>query len=286
MSILRFEKVTKYYGRVKALNQFDWEVERGCIHAILGHNGSGKTTSFLIANGLIPYDSGAVFLLGKKLKNVSRKELSQIGFLTDKLRLYKELSVLDNLSFFCELYSVKQKGKWMSEIVDVFGLADFLYKDVKDLSTGMYKKAAIAITMASNPEILFLDEPFSGLDPVFVKDISKILTYYKEEMKKTIIVASHNLNEIEIVSEYVTILKEGRKIVSDSLVSLMDCYNIKKGFYIVYREDGCEKNIAVKDHTALYSTLKILKDNKNYIVSVSDKKVSLDYVYNQIYQKQ
>ena len=283
MEIIKFENVNKIYKKNHALKDFSWSVEKNKIHALLGHNGAGKTTSFLIANKLIPANSGEILLFGKN--RISKKEMRNIGFLTEKLKLYEDLSVKAVLSFFCDIFSIKDKKKKISELADIFGLNDFLSKDIKKLSTGMYKKTALAVTIINDPEIIFLDEPFAGLDPVIVKEISNILIEYKENRGKTIILSSHNLREVEAVTEHITIMKDGEKIISDSLENLFDKYRLDKSFNIFYLNGNKEITETVKDEHALYTKLKELNERGTHITSISENKISLTDIYNRIYEK-
>ncbi len=284
MSLYRFENVSKLYKKQKALDNFTWEIEEGKIQALLGHNGAGKTTAFMIANRIIPFNSGKVLFKDKDIKKMSKKQIQRSGFMTEKLKLYDELNVKETLSFFADIYGIQNKRQSISKLIDTFDLGDFLKKKISKLSTGMYKKTVICTTFLNKPDILFLDEPFAGLDPVIVKEISSILKNYIKSGDKTIILSSHNLSEIEAVSEKITIMKDGKLIVSDSLKNLVDKYKIDKTFNISYLDDSHEKLLVVKDEKELYNKLKELENN--HILSISENKISLDHIYNQIYAEE
>ena len=281
MSLFRFENVNKLYKKQKALDNFTWEIEEGKIQALLGHNGAGKTTAFMIANRVIPFNSGSVLFKDKDIKKMTKKQIQRTGFMTEKLKLYDELNVKETLSFFADIYGIQNKKLSISKLIDTFDLGDFLKKKISKLSTGMYKKTVICTTFLNKPDILFLDEPFAGLDPVIVKDISTILKDYMKSGDKTIILSSHNLHEIEAVSELITIMKDGKIVVSDTLKRLMERYQIDKSFNISYLENSQEKSILVSDERELYKKLKELEHL--HILSISENKISLDHIYNQIY---
>ncbi len=281
MSLYKFEQVTKSYKKHNALDEFSWEVEEGKIQALLGHNGAGKTTAFMIANKIIPFNSGEVLFRNKALSKMSKSEVKKVAFLTEKLKLYDELNVSETLSFFADIYGIKNKKKRIKDLIEQFELSEFLKKKISKLSTGMYKKTLICTNFLNEPEILFLDEPFAGLDPVIVKDISTILKDYMKSGDKTIILSSHNLHEIEAVSELITIMKDGKIVVSDTLKRLMERYQIDKSFNISYLENSQEKSILVSDERELYKKLKELEHL--HILSISENKISLDHIYNQIY---
>ena len=281
MSLFRFENVNKLYKKQKALDNFTWEIEEGKIQALLGHNGAGKTTAFMIANRVIPFNSGSVLFKEKDITKITKKQIQRTGFMTEKLKLYDELNVKETLSFFADIYGIQNKKLSISKLIDTFDLGDFLKKKISKLSTGMYKKTVICTTFLNKPDILFLDEPFAGLDPVIVKDISTILKDYMKSGDKTIILSSHNLHEIEAVSELITIMKDGKIVVSDTLKRLMERYQIDKSFNISYLENSQEKSILVSDERELYKKLKELEHL--HILSISENKISLDHIYNQIY---
>ncbi len=281
MSLFKFEQVTKSYKKHNALDEFSWQIEEGKIQALLGHNGAGKTTAFMIANKVIPFEKGSVLFRGKALSKMTKSEIQKVGFLTEKLKLYDELKVSETLSFFADIYGIKNKKKKINDLIEQFDLSEFLKKKISKLSTGMYKKTIIGATFLNEPEILFLDEPFAGLDPVIVKDISTILKDYMKNGDKTIVLSSHNLHEIEAVSELITIMKDGKLIVSDTLKRLMEKYQIDKSFNISYLENSQEKSVIVKDERDLYKKLKELEHL--HILSISENKISLDHIYNQIY---
>lgn len=281
MSLFRFENVNKLYKKQKALDNFTWEIEEGKIQALLGHNGAGKTTAFMIANRVIPFNSGSVLFKDKDIKKMTKKQIQRTGFMTEKLKLYDELNVKETLSFFADIYGIKDKKQSISKLIDTFDLGDFLKKKISKLSTGMYKKTVICTTFLNQPDILFLDEPFAGLDPVIVKEISSVLKSYIKSGDKTIILSSHNLSEIEAVSDKITIMKDGKLIVSDSLKNLINKYKIDKSFNISYLDDSQEKLLVVKDEKELYNKLKELENN--HILSITENKISLDHIYNQIY---
>lgn len=281
MSLYQFENVTKRYKKHNALDEFSWKIEEGKIQALLGHNGAGKTTAFMIANKIIPYEKGNVLFRDKPLNKMSKSDVKKVGFLTEKLKLYDELKVLETLYFFADIYGIKNKKKRINDLIEQFELSEFLKKKISKLSTGMYKKTLICTTFLNEPDILYLDEPFAGLDPVIVKEVSTILKDYMKGGDKTIILSSHNLHEIEAVSELITIMKDGKLIVSDTLKRLMEKFQIDKSFNISYLENSEEKSVVVADEKELYNKLKELEHL--HILSISENKISLDHIYNQIY---
>jgi len=281
--MIEFKNVTKYYGKTKALDNFSWKVKKGEIHALLGHNGSGKTTSFLIANSITKFQSGEVLIFDKNISELSSSDIQKIGLLTEKLKIYDDLTIKETLDFFCNIFNVKNKSEKIKEMSKLFDFDFFINKRIKQLSTGMYKKVVIAITLINDPLIVFLDEPFSGLDPIIIKQISKILLDYNKNNNTTFIISSHNLHEIEELADTITIMKSGKPVVSEKLESLYKKYNIRKSYslsYLLNNKETCEK---ISDEEHLTTRLIELKKENSVILSIHENKVTLTDIYNKIY---
>lgn len=281
--MIEFDKVIKTYKNTRALDEFSWRVGPGEIHGLLGHNGSGKTTSFMIANRMTRYNSGQVKIFDKPVKELSKAEVQKIGLLTERLRIYKELTIRESLDFFCDMFSIKNKKAKIDEMANRFGFEKYIDKRIEHLSTGMYKKVVIAITFINDPYIVFLDEPFSGLDPVIVKQISSILNAYREEKGTTIVLSSHNLHEIEELADTITIMKAGKEVVSDKIGDLFGKYDINKSYSISYLLGNKELSETVDDEVALTNKLIALKEQGAFVLKIKEVRVKLTDIYNKIY---
>lgn len=281
--MIKFDNVVKKYGDKNALDGFSWHVKEGEIHGLLGHNGSGKTTSCMIANRMIKYTEGEVLVLGKKVENLSSNDIQNIGLLTEKLKLYKDLTIKETLEFFCDIFDIKNKKETIDQLAKRFDFNKYINKMMKNLSTGMYKKVAIAITFINNPKIVFLDEPFSGLDPVIVKQISTILKGYRDENNTTIIVSSHNLHEIEEISDRITIMKSGKQVISENIGDLYRKYGIDKSYSLSYLTNHKETTETLNDENELAEKLVSLKAENAVILKIKENKIKLTDIYNKIY---
>ena len=283
--MIKFKNVVKKYGKNIALNNMSWSVDEGEIHGLLGHNGSGKTTSFLVANRMTKFDEGEVKVFNKRLVDLSTQEIQKIGLLTEELKLYKDLTISESLSFFCEIFSIKGKKDKIKEISGIFDFENYIDKKIKHLSTGMYKKVVIAITFINDPYIVFLDEPFSGLDPVIVRQITEILKFYKKERGTTIVVSSHNLHEIEEIADQITIMKEGKNVISEKIGKLYSKYDINKSYSISYLNKNEEINEKVNDEISLADKLVYIRNEGFTIIKIQENKIKLTDIYNKIYGK-
>lgn len=220
--MLEFLKVSKSYGKLKALDNISFELAKDNIAGLVGHNGAGKTTLFMIANGLLRPCSGDVIINNISLA-ANRKKIQTITALyTDKLQLYPTLTVKECLLYFLQVFG--QGKKMYDELIELFKLSSFLNKKISELSTGMLKKAYLAVTLTNRPEILFLDEPFSGLDPEARNDLVQAIKEIKAQGKIQILISSHDLSELELVIDRLLVLQEGRLVANSTMNDLMTSY--------------------------------------------------------------
>lgn len=284
MNILKFENVKKTFKNSIALNGLDFGVQTGEIHALIGHNGSGKTTSFLISNRLIDFDSGIVELFGENISTIKNKKLQKIGLLTEKLKFYKDFTVKEIINFFCDIYKIDKTTKKFGLIYELFNIEEILKKTMKSLSTGMYKKATIVFTLINEPELIFLDEPFSGLDIMAIKELSNAIKEYNRQFSTTFIISSHNLPEIEAIADKSTIIKEGRRVATGTLSEMLNNIGIKKNFKIQYHKDNILNSMSVEEESGLISAISEIKSENGHIIEINENKIGLTDIYQHLYQ--
>lgn len=192
VKMVKFSNVTKKYSDIRALDDISFEINNNDkIIGIIGHNGAGKTTLFMIANGLAQPNSGDVIINNYSLSSERNKIQSITGLFTDKLHLYAILTVKECLMYFLQVHS--QDKKSYNKYVDEFKLSSFENKRISELSTGMLKKVLLAISMVNNPQVLFLDEPFSGLDPEARLDFGQTIKDIKDKENVQVLISSHDL---------------------------------------------------------------------------------------------
>jgi len=202
-TVLSVKNISKKYGSIQALNNVSFDVPKGSVFGILGPNGSGKTTLLGIVLNVLEASSGSFELLGKEADADSRKH---IGTLLETPNFYHYLSAEKNLQIVAEI-----KGKGFDDIDNVLQKVNLLERKSSKFSTyslGMKQRLAIASALLGNPDVLILDEPTNGLDPVGIAEIRQLIQTLSAE-GKTIIMASHLLDEVEKVCNYVAILKKG-----------------------------------------------------------------------------
>ena len=223
MKAIEVNNLVKSYGNVIAVNNISFSVERGSICAILGPNGSGKTTTIKsICNLLIP-ERGEIKLEGKDNKIAKNK----ISALFEGTRnLYWRLTPRENLRYFAGIrgYGGNEIEKKANELLDRFNLGQKKDVIVNNLSRGMQQKVAIAMTLICDTDIVILDEPTLGLDVESIMEIKTVLMDIAREMHKTVLLSTHDMSLVQDVCDDVIVLNKGRIVAQDSLLNLMDMF--------------------------------------------------------------
>ncbi|HJH29954.1 MAG TPA: ABC transporter ATP-binding protein [Methanosarcinaceae archaeon] len=214
------KNLTKSFGKVDALKGLNLHVNKGSIHGLIGPNGAGKSTTIKILSTLIRVDSGEVMINDIPIKRgVSVRSL--IGVVPETPRLHEDKSARSELVFHSKLYGMpkKEAKTLIRNVISAVQLEDAADRLIRGYSTGMKKRVALALALLHDPEILLLDEPMSGLDPVIRKQFKETILDLKE-MGKTILVSDHDLYTVEELCDSVTIIQDGKTVVEDTIESL------------------------------------------------------------------
>lgn len=212
----------KQFEDVKAVDNLSFSVYPGDIYGFLGQNGAGKSTTIRMLLTLITPTAGSIEMFGYKLPHHRSEILRQVGAIIERPDLYKFLSAYDNLEMFARLSGIKPtKAQLMTQLEKV-GLAERAQSKVKTFSQGMKQRLGIAISLIHDPKLIILDEPTNGLDPQGIADMRRMIMELRNEHKKTVIVSSHLLNEIEQVATRMIIIHKGKKVVEGSTAELFD----------------------------------------------------------------
>jgi ABC-2 type transport system ATP-binding protein len=239
---LSIQNLTKTYGEKRAVDQISIELPKGQVLGLLGRNGAGKTTTIKMMLGLIQPDHGAVYWDGKPFK---KDELS-VGYLPEERGLYPKTKIVDQLRYFGMLEGLNKKTA-MERIdywLEKFQIPEYKHKLAGELSKGNQQKIQIISTLLHDPEIVILDEPFSGLDPVNANMLSEIIEELVKQ-NKTIILSSHQMAQIEGFCENVVMMKDGKIMVSGKLQQVKDDYGYK--------------NLVITSHGSLESSFQELQ---------------------------
>lgn len=222
---LNLSNINKTYNKNQVLFDVSMKAPKGKIYGLLGPSGCGKTTTVKIAAGILKQDSGNATVLGCEMPNLDTME--KIGYMAQSDALYEALTAKENLAFFGEIYGLK--GQALSERIDyaatLLQLQDDLSKQVSAYSGGMKRRLSLAIALLHNPQILILDEPTVGIDPVLREDIWLELRNLSQA-GTTIVVTTHVMDEAE-KCDILSMMREGRLIVSGRPQEIMDMAGAK-----------------------------------------------------------
>jgi len=214
MTAVEFSGVTKTYGEVKALVEVSFAVQRGEMFGVIGPDGAGKTTAIRIACGLLRRDSGSVQVMGHDPVSEHRRITGAVGYLSQRFSLYGDLTIDENIAFFAEIHGVTQYRDRRDQLLEMTQLTAFRKRRADRLSGGMKQKLALACTLVHEPEILILDEPTTGVDPVARREFWKLLSEFLAR-GLTIVMATPYLDEAERCGR-VLLLHEGRVLAIDA----------------------------------------------------------------------
>ena len=215
---LELQAVSKSFGDFTAVNGVSFAVPQGTIYGLLGPNGAGKTTTLRMIMDIIAPDTGLVLLNGHPRY---RTDLARVGYLPEERGLYRKMTVIDQLAFLAELHGIRRREalptieSWLERV----DLAAWGKKKVEELSKGMQQKVQLIGTILHDPDLVILDEPFSGLDPINQGLFKDLLADYKQQ-GKTIIFSTHIMEQAEKLCDYICLISHGRTILEGELSAI------------------------------------------------------------------
>lgn len=212
-------KLCKQYGSQIVVNQVDLHIRKGRIYGLLGRNGAGKTTIMKLLLGLVSVSSGEIQIFGERVRKNSSVLYSRIGSTIETPGFYSNLTGTENLQVFAKLRGTVRKNA-VQEALRVVNLPYHDKKKFASYSLGMKQRLGIANAILNEPELLILDEPTNGLDPIGIAEIRAFLRNLSHEQEKTILISSHILSEIALLADDIGILHEGKLLEEDSLDAL------------------------------------------------------------------
>ena len=240
--IIRTKDLTKVFGKTKALDNLNLNIEEGENYGLLGPNGAGKTTLIRILAGILRPTSGSATVMQQPVPSLSA--ISRIGYMTQSQALYYELTVRENISFFAKIYGMqdkKKREKRIDELVELVDLKDREHSRVETLSSGMKQRVSLATVLVHRPKLLLLDEPTVGIDP----ELRRTFWSYFGELNRqgvTIIVSSHNMDEAEKCHR-LGLLRNGTLLAEGSAQELKRQAGVEKGSleeaFLYFEEDKC-----------------------------------------------
>jgi ABC-type multidrug transport system ATPase subunit len=220
-NILQTRQLSKRYGKRWAVKNLNLEVHRGDVFGFLGPNGAGKSTTIRMILSLIRPTIGETELFGYPLNSKRSDALRHVGGIVEKPDFYLYLSAYKNLKIIGALTGGADQKRIM-EVLDMVGLTHRAADRVKTYSHGMKQRLGIAQALLSDPELVILDEPTNGLDPQGMKEVRDLIVHLSRDRKKTVILSSHLLNEIELVANRMAIINNGELVVQGEVSTLLD----------------------------------------------------------------
>jgi bacitracin transport system ATP-binding protein len=217
--IIETISLTKQYGEQKSVNNLNLQVKQGRIYGLLGRNGAGKTTTMKLLLNLTNPTSGEIRIFGKNIKNDARKILPRIGSLIEAPGFYPNLTGTENLKIFSLLRGTPTRNA-IQDSLEIVGLPYGDKKLFSQYSLGMKQRLAIALAIMHDPELLILDEPVNGLDPIGIAEMRSFIRELSSIKKKTILISSHILSEISLLADDIGIIDHGVLLEQESLVNL------------------------------------------------------------------
>lgn len=231
---LKIDKLSKTYGEFRALNEVSFQVEKGQIAGILGRNGAGKTTTIKSIMGIIEPEEGTITFEDEDI----RKAKTTIGYLPEERGLYVNAKVKEQLLYFAQLNGMERKEalEAIKSRLKEFEISSYLNSKVKTLSKGNKQKIQLISAILHKPQIVILDEPFSGLDPVNIELFKRTVLKLKEE-GATILFSSHRMEDVEELCDRIVMLKKGRIVENDTVAGLIQKYSKENEIEIETNKD-------------------------------------------------
>lgn len=260
MSVLSIKNLSKNYGKIKALDQLNWEIEEGNVYGLLGPNGSGKTTTLGIILNILHASSGSYQWFDGKYGDNPRKH---IGAILETPNFYPYKNAIDNLEIIRHIKGVQSKD--FMPLLEMVNLAHRKNSAFRTYSLGMKQRLAIAATMIGEPDVIIFDEPTNGLDPQGIAEVRTTLKNIAEG-GKTVIMASHILDEVEKICSHVAIIKNGKLLATGPVGSILS--------------DDTLLEIASPDLEKLKSFL----SNLEWVKSISEKAGVLECLIDESYK--
>lgn len=255
--VVRTNGLTKIVKGKMLVSNVNLHIKKGEIYGFLGRNGAGKTTIMKMLTGLISPTTGEIALFGQKLTETTKSGLKRVGSIIEYPIFFEHLTAMENLQLHCEYLGFYDK-KAITQALDMVHLTGIEDKIVRDFSLGMKQRLGIVRAIITKPELIILDEPTNGLDPIGIKDMRDLIRMLNREYGITFLLSSHILGEIEQVADRIGVIKDG-KLVNE--VKLADISKQRTDYIEIVTKD-VEKSVYLLEHDLQISNMKIVQDNK------------------------
>ncbi|KOS68775.1 bacitracin ABC transporter ATP-binding protein [Lysinibacillus contaminans] len=277
--IVRTNQLTKVFEGKEVVSGVNMHVKQGEIYGFLGPNGAGKTTIMKMLTNLVKPTSGEIEIFGERLTNTSYEVLKRMGTIIEYPIFYEKLTAKENLELHCEYMGYYDK-KGIDRALDLVKLHNVDNKKVKDFSLGMKQRLGIARAITTKPELLILDEPINGLDPIGIKELRELFKILCKEYGITLLVSSHILAEMELMADTIGVIRDGKLIKE---VSMKDINGVQTE-YIELTVLDIKKATYILDHKLGIKNYKIMSEKmiRIYEMTVSQQEISKTLIMNDI----
>jgi ABC-2 type transport system ATP-binding protein len=264
--ILKTTNLTKTFKDRNVVSNVNMNIKKGEIYGFLGPNGAGKTTIMKLITNLVKPTEGEIEIFGEKLTNTSYEVLKRMGTIIEYPVFYDKVTGRDNLELHCEYMGYHNKEA-IDKALDLVDLKDIENKAVKDYSLGMKQRLGIARAILTKPELLILDEPINGLDPIGIKDMRNLLRMLNKEYGMTILISSHILSEIEQIADTIAVINNGRLVEEVSMEEIRG----EKSEYIEIVTKDCSKAAFVLENNLNITNIRV---EENTLIRIYDLRLS------------
>lgn len=234
--ILVIQNLSKHYGDQAALDSLSLKLKKGEIYGLIGQNGAGKSTLIKLITQIIAPSQGTVSILGSRTPKEWTTALHHVGSVIETPVAHQHLSAYDNLRFYCLDRGIKKPDNLIKETLDYVGLSQTGAKKFRDFSLGMKQRLGIAIAILSRPDLLILDEPINGLDPIGIQEFREMVLRLNRELGMTLIISSHILSELYLVASRFGFIHQGRLIQELS----KEDFDRESGDYIILQSQKAQ----------------------------------------------
>lgn len=264
--ILKTTNLTKTFKDKNVVSNVNMNIKKGEIYGFLGPNGAGKTTIMKLITNLVKPTEGEIEIFGEKITNTSYEVLKRMGTIIEYPVFYDKVTGRDNLELHCEYMGYHNKEA-IDKALDLVDLKDIENKAVKDYSLGMKQRLGIARAILTKPELLILDEPINGLDPIGIKDMRNLLRMLNKEYGMTILISSHILSEIEQIADTIAVINNGRLVEEVSMEEIRG----EKSEYIEIVTKDCSKAAFVLENNLNITNIRV---EENTLIRIYDLRLS------------
>lgn len=231
------ECITKKYGKYLALDDVSLNVKKGEVFALLGPNGAGKTTFVKSLLGLVHLSKGKLLLGGKEVSDPESRV--GVGYLPEKFSFHNYYTVYGCVEFFGKMHGLKGKElrERTLEAIEKVGISEISMKKLNTISKGQLQRTGIATLLVADNHLIILDEPFSGLDPLAIKELKDIIAKLASDSERTVFINSHILSEMEKICDSMAVLNRGKVLASGKMSELIEGTSLEEYFYKLVKED-------------------------------------------------